>query len=186
MSLEPCNASIGKTVWDLPGQDAKSQVKTPLLGSGSGGRLQLLVEQSGKFIFDWSLAGQREGGRGHRIFLRISRLPGERIAARSARELDADNGQRRRIGGEAAVDGRRRWRIDLGGNSRFHLRLAAAGAAYVRPPSALLGESRVYDFSSRGVDLSPQWKLRVHDEPLVKIGVLLDPGLQLTTARSGR
>ena len=50
---------------------------------------------------------------------------------------------------------------------------------------ALLRESNVYEFSPRGLDLSAQWKIQAHDEPLEKIAVQLDPGLQLVTARLG-
>ena len=35
MSLEPCNAAISKTAWDLPGKDPKTELKKPLLGSGA-------------------------------------------------------------------------------------------------------------------------------------------------------
>ncbi len=35
------------------------------------------------------------------------------------------------------------------------------------------------------MDLSAQWKIQVHNEPLEKISVLLDPGVQLVTARLG-
>ena len=155
------------------------------MGSGAGGKTQVLVEQSGKLIFDWSLAGQRDAGEAIEFSCEFPACPASVLRLDLPENLTPTTDKGVVSGGEAAVEGRRRWRIDLGGNSRFHLRLAAAGAAYVRPPSALLGESRVYDFSPRGVDLSAQWKIRAHDEPLEKISVLLDPGLQLATAHLG-
>ncbi|MGA2799337.1 MAG: hypothetical protein ABSE63_17280, partial [Thermoguttaceae bacterium] len=185
MSLEPCNAAISKTVWDLPGQDAKTEAKKPVLGSGAGGKLQVLVEQSGKLGFDWSLAGQREAGEAIEFSCEFPACPASALRLDLPENLTPTTDKGVVSGGEAAVEGRRRWRIDLGGNSRFHLRLAVAGAVYARPPSALLGESRVYDFSPRGIDLSAQWKIRAHGEPLEKISVLLDPGLQLAAAHLG-
>jgi hypothetical protein len=185
LSLEPCNAAISKTAWLISGQDDKTETKNPLLGFGRDGRLQVLVEQSGKFSFDWSMSGRRDAG-GAMVFscefpacpvsvLRLD-LPGNLTPASDKGVVS---------GGKESVEGRRRWRIDLGGNCRFHLYIAAAGAANARPPLALLGESSVYEFSLRGIDLSAQWKIRTHDEPLEKIVVLLDPGLQLATALLG-
>ena len=49
----------------------------------------------------------------------------------------------------------------------------------------LLQESRTYDCSLRGVEFSALWTLEVHNEPLERIVVLLDPELQLVSARSG-
>ena len=40
-------------------------------------------------------------------------------------------------------------------------------------------------FHRAELDLSAQWKIQAHDEPLEKIIVLLDPGLQLATAHLG-
>ena len=79
----------------------------------------------------------------------------------------------------------RRWQIELGGSHRFRLRILPAGAAGHRPQLALLRESRTYDFSLRGVEVSAQWRLQVHNEPLQQVTVLLDPGLQLVSARCG-
>jgi hypothetical protein len=79
----------------------------------------------------------------------------------------------------------RRWRLELGGNHRFQLRLLQDDTADRRPQPALLRESRTCEISPHGVEVSAQWKVQVYNEPLSRITVLLDPGLQLVSARSG-
>ena len=110
-------------------------------------------------------------------------MPGKHIAALLAQNLTPTTDRGVVSSDESPSEGRRRWRIDLGGNSRFQLRLAPPGAA--NAPSALVSESRVYEFSPRRIDVLAQWKIRPHDEPLEKIAVLLDPGLQLAAAHLG-
>ena len=88
------------------------------------------------------------------------------------------------LGGEPAGAGVNRWRIELGGQNRFRLHLASAGVPH-RRQLVLLRESRTYDCSLRGVEVAAQWKLEIHNEPLERIVVLLDPELQLVSARYG-
>ncbi len=89
------------------------------------------------------------------------------------------------VGSEPAGEAARRWHIELGGRRRLRLRILPAGVASHRPQLALLRESRTYDFSLRGVEVSAQWRIQVHNEPLQQVTVLLDPGLQLISARYG-
>ena len=89
------------------------------------------------------------------------------------------------VGSEPAGQEMRRWRIELGGQQRFRIRILPDGVVGRRPQLALLRESRTYDFSLRGVEISAQWKLQAHNEPLSQITLMLDPGLQLASARCG-
>ena len=79
----------------------------------------------------------------------------------------------------------RRWHIELGGNHRFLVRILPAGSSGRRPQLALLRQSTTYDFSLRGLEVSAHWRLQVHNQPLHQVTVLLDPGLQLVSARYG-
>jgi hypothetical protein len=200
LSLEPCNAAICKTAWLLPDIDAKGEVEgkgdsrifdaqkmgqSPVMGFGPDGRLQVLVEQSGKLSFDWSLTGRRDAGGVIVFSCEFPTCPVNVLRLDLPENLTPASDKGVVSGDKESANGRRRWRIDLGGNCRFHLRIAASGAANARPPLALLGESSVYEFLPRGIDLSAQWKIQIHDEPLEKIVVLLDPGLQLATALLG-
>ncbi len=86
---------------------------------------------------------------------------------------------------EIAKTNLKRWRIELGGNSRFQLKLvsdALQGAEGIPP---LFNETRVYDLSPRGIDVSIQWKLRGRPESKPQIAVLLDRGLELVEASCG-
>ena len=209
LSLEPCNLAIEKTAWDttnnLPspagsgaGREGGAENNLPspsgrgaggegrvLFGLASDGKLEVLVERSGRLNFRWSLAGRRDSAD---VLSFTFELP-----SASANELliELPNGFTPEVdrglvtGNEPVGKQARRWRIELGGGHRFHVRLFPVGAASQRPQLALLRESRTYDVSLRGVEVSVRWKLQVHNEPLRRISVLLDPGLQLISARCG-
>ena len=77
-----------------------------------------------------------------------------------------------------------RWRIGLGGQNRFRL-LALASADAPHRRQLVLSQVRTYICSLRGVEVSALWTLDVHNEPLERMVLLLDPELQLVSARSG-
>jgi hypothetical protein len=76
------------------------------------------------------------------------------------------------------------WRVRWAGSPLLHLQLKEPPAADALP-AATLRESRVYECSSRGLNVSAQWRIQSATEPLTEIRVLLDPGLQLIAARYG-
>src|SRR5205814_9831542 len=49
----------------------------------------------------------------------------------------------------------------------------------------LLRQSVTYDFSPRGVDVVALLRMDVHGEPISRVSLRLDPGLQLVAARYG-
>ena len=89
------------------------------------------------------------------------------------------------MGNEAAGKDFRRWSFELGGHDRFQMRVAPPGTSHQRRQLASLQEQRTYDCSLRGVEVSVQWKLQSPNEPLQQITAILDPGLQLVSARLG-
>ncbi len=185
LTLEPISAAVHKTAWDLPGKEANAEIKKPLFGVDSSGKTRVLVEQSGRLIIDWSLAREHDSGEAMEYLCEFPACPVNVLRLDLPKDLTPTSDKGVISSEQSPADGRRLRRIDLGGNSRFHLRLAAAGAGNKQPPPALLSESRIYDFSPRGIELSVQWKIRAHGEPLEKIAVLLDPGLQLAAAHMG-
>jgi hypothetical protein len=82
-------------------------------------------------------------------------------------------------------EGRRRWRIDLGGQSRLTLRLRGAAAEAPARRLTILRQTRTYDFSPRGVELSAQLTLDVRREPLRNIALEADRELRLVSAKYG-
>ncbi|MDZ7619374.1 MAG: hypothetical protein U1E05_20430, partial [Patescibacteria group bacterium] len=82
-------------------------------------------------------------------------------------------------------DGTRRWRIELGNRFECELRITPLGEAAVRQGLTLLREQTSYDVSLHGIEVSSEWNLEIHHEPLSEIGLLVDRSLQLATAKLG-
>jgi hypothetical protein len=79
----------------------------------------------------------------------------------------------------------KRWRIELGGNNRFQLKLISNTPQGSTAAQPLFSETRMYDLSPRGVDVSAIWKIQNRPDSAQQITVLLDPGLELVAARCG-
>ena len=177
--LDPCNLAVTEAHW----ADAKS---TPAaLGLGSDGRLQVLVERSGPLRLEWSLAARRQAAEGMSYHFELPACPVNRLRLDLPEKLApvVDRGVAMDVG--PAEGGLRRWQIELGGNARVHLRLAPTGAVERRPRLVLLRQSTTYDFSPRGVEVSAQLKLDVHNEPLTEVALAIEPPLQLVSALIG-
>ena len=184
---------VGKTspmLSDLPPQPPPSPT-SPLsdsraaLGSGSDGRLGVFVDRSGRLVLDWSLAGHRDSSNVLAFSFEIPAAASNQLFVELPDTLAPKIDRGLLLGSEAAAEQSRRWRIELGGNSHLRLQVAAAGDSRPRRQLALLRESRTYDCSPRGLEVSAQWKLQVYHEPLDRATVLVDPELQLVSARLG-
>jgi hypothetical protein len=79
----------------------------------------------------------------------------------------------------------RRWSIELGGAGRVGLRIVPASSAETRRRLTLLRQSNTYELSPQALQLSAQWTLDVHDEPLGRLQLSLEPELRLVMARLG-
>ena len=179
LPLEPCNLAVGKAHWDDP-------AATPAAwGLGSDGKRQLLVERPGRLQIEWTLAPRRSTSETVNFLFELPPCPINRIDLDLPPKLTpvVDHGRVSDAG--PAADGLHRWRIDLGGHWRFRLRLTPGGAAEPRTRLVMLRQSTTYDFSLRGVELSAQWKLEAHNEPLAELPLVLEPGLQLVSAGLG-
>ena len=156
-----------------------------LLGLGADGKLQAIVDRSGRLRFDWSLAGHRDAADILGFLFEIPSAPANELSLELPEGFTPAVRRGVVVGSEPAGQQMRRWHIELGGHHRFLVRMLPAGSSGRRPQLALLRQATTYDFSLRGLEVSAQWRLQVHNQPLPQVTVLLDPGLQLVSARYG-
>ncbi|MBU4397744.1 MAG: hypothetical protein KKE86_00270, partial [Planctomycetes bacterium] len=180
LTLEPCNAALGEARW----RSAADATTAAVLGLTGEGKLAVLVEKSGRLEFDWSLAARRDSGDVSCFAFEMPPAAANRLFVELPKESAPSVDRGLITGSEPSGERSRRWRIELGRLGRFNLLVVPAGAEVGRP-LALLRESRTYDCSLRGLEVSAQWKLQAHNEPLERVTVLLDPGLRLVSARLG-
>ena len=189
LPFEPCNLAIDKPRWitsnGQPAEGKESADTQAVLGLAADGKMQLQVERSGELRFNWSLAGRRDAADIVSFSLDLPHCPSNQLILYLPDGVTLESESGLIVGSEPAEKGVRRWQIELGGSRRVRLRLLPAGMVSPRPPLRLLRESRVYDLSPRGVEVSAQWRVESHNEPLDRVTLLLDPGLQLATARYG-
>ena len=180
LPLEPCNLAITSATW-VSGKTGKAT-----LGQGPDGKLGVLVERSGNLRLTWSLAGKRTslGTTSFSIAVPTTPLgklvvdvPPKWIAAADTGLLDLAAG--------AGTDKRDRWRIALGGRTRFNLRILSEEAATERRQFTLLRQALTYQFLPQGLDVTAQLRLDIHSEPVDRLVVDLDPTLELVSARYG-
>ena len=203
LPLEPCNLALGPVTWDAEQPRRRQEPAGPGGGRRRGGRARCPIAGRRRRGGRRRRPAGRQGGSQRPVTLRLvlgrSSLSGRRRGVRRSRfprtaselwlELPkdltpaADRGLL--VASEPAGPAARRWHIELGGRRWLRLRILPAGMASHRPQLALLRESRTYDFSLRGVDVSAQWRIQVLNEPLQQVNVVLDPGLQLISARLG-
>lgn len=184
-SLTPCSLALGKAHW-MP-REAKSNGpgEPALLGSAADGRVLVRVERSGQLQIEWTLAGHRDATDVICFVLDLPRCAIQQLALDLPEGVSPTTDVGMVWGKEPAGERTVRWHIDLGGHQRVRLRLLQAGASSPRSLLALLRESSVYDLSIHGLEVSSQWRIQAHNEPLRQVTLLLDPGLQLATAYCG-
>jgi hypothetical protein len=215
LSLSPCTLAISKASWNSPPtsgdvpsvspdpppeaadprpetRDSAPRVpKSPnppagaALGSGDNGRLGILVERSGRLNLEWSAIGHRDLTDALSFSLDVPPAAANRLFLELPNGVTPTVDRGLVVGSKPSGQSTRRWRIETGGHNRLQLRVVSPDTTHPRRQLALLRESLTYDCSLRGIDVSAQWKLQVYNEPLQEITVLLDPGLQLVSARLG-
>ncbi|HLA85107.1 MAG TPA: hypothetical protein VJL29_09955, partial [Thermoguttaceae bacterium] len=158
--------------------------KTTTLGLGSRGELALLVEQSGRLRFDWTLSGRRGPGDERRFDLDLP------PSAQTVLVLELPDGVAATCDPGVCVEtssvaGRKTWRFELGGQRRVAVRLSRAVAAPTNGPPDVY-ETHVYRFAEEGVELKTDLRIEGAGRPLRRVHLLLDPELKLVTAQFGQ
>lgn len=178
LPLAPCNLALTPDGHGEPPEQA-------MLGLRPDGRLAMLVKQSGPVRLGWTLRGRRDASGAVEFDFQLPPstdnrfeldLPAQTMPVASAGLLSTVEG---------AAANRRRWLLELGGEHRFNLRIAPSDPASQGRRLALLRTATTYEFSSRGIDVSSQWKLDAQHDPLRQIEISLDSGLQLVSAFYG-
>ena len=176
LTLEPLRLAISQAAWE-PG-DKRGAV----LGRNSDGRVGVMVERSADLKLSWSLRGER-GPAGEMTFgLDLPVCPAGHLTIDLPAALvpSVDRGLVRQR--ERPDNATRRWSIDLGGSHHLQLRIVSSDVARPRKPLALVRQTTAYEFSPRGIDVSVQLRLDVHDAPLERLELQIDPRLQLVAA----
>ena len=179
LPLAPCGLAVHNPRW------AGAEEQAATLGLAEDGKLEVLVEREGRLQLDWSLRGRRDPAGVVRFELALPRCPINHFSLDVPEGLTpvAEHGVVLPAGRPEA--GLRRWQIELGGHHRTALRLVPAEVPESYRRLILLRQSLAYDFTLYGVEVSARLQLDVHNEPLERAVLLLDPELQLVTARLG-
>lgn len=155
------------------------------LGLGTDDRLGVLVERSGQLCLDWSLVGRSDASGTLSYAFALPPCPTNSLVLDLPATMTPTVDRGELIEERPKDEGLRRWRIELGGHHRFILRVAPSDAAAGTSQLAIARESVTYDFSLPGVSVNAKVALEVHDQPLQKVALVLDPGLRLVTVRCG-
>ena len=158
------------------------------LGTAPGGCV-LLVEREGTLEFDWSLAGRADPRGTAHFTIELPACPANRLVLDLPEPLapTVDVGLVRletAAQGEAPPPGLRRWRIELGGNSRCALSVATPGES---APArwTVLKQSTVYDLTPRGVEVVAEYSLQSGQPGAGSLRMRVEPPLQLVSVMLG-
>lgn len=178
LPLSGTNLALAQPGWIAPRPGPAA------IGLGPGSAAALVVEGPGKLGLRWSLRGVADEDGSIQFQLQLPPCPASRLILDlpDAALCTPDRGVLSRAGKAAA--GRALWRVELGGQVRTRLSISPAGGS--RPASRVqVRQTSVYDFSLHGVDLGVQIGLEIPSQPLRKLVVAMDPGLELVSARHG-
>jgi hypothetical protein len=178
LTLAGINLAMAQPAWITP------QAGPAALGLAPGRAAALLVEKPGKLGFRWSLRGTADEEGAIQFQVQLPPCPANRLILDLPDNVACapDRGLLSRA--EPSGAGRVKWRVELGGQVRVRLSIAPP----VGPRAASRVQARqttVYDFSLHGVDVGVQLALEIPSQPLKKLTVALDPGLELVAARYG-
>lgn len=154
-----------------------------LIGSGPDGTLLLLVDRPGKLVASWTLRGQAEGEGAVSFPIALAKSAVSSLALELPLPLAPafSAGVSREV--PPVAEGWRRWRVDLGGTRSLRVLVAGSQTRPQQRRLTLVEEQTTYDLSPRGADVLVQFKLDVHHEPLQRLTLTLDPGVELVSVR---
>jgi len=185
LPLSPCVLAVYEAVWNEDGETSPAK-----LGLDADGQLQVVAPKSSHLEFGWSLRGRGNNDGSVDFQIELPRCSNNRL------DLDLPEGMTpisdagivtkgEAIAGQSSEEKSRRWTIQLGGNHRFRMQVAPAGAQTQRRQFAALRQATVYDFSLTGLEVSTRFNLEVHSGSLSQVTVDIDPRLRIIGAFYG-
>lgn len=177
--LAPFGLAVERAAWELAPQ-------TPaIVGTGADGVVKALAEQSDSLLFDWSSRGDEVEAGALRFAFDVPLC--ERTTIVLDLPVDYAPSVRRGIveSTPEAIDGARRWQIQLGGQTRFDCTLVhvdAQGAAQRKPT---VRESTTYSLSPGGLGIVVEWTIDAPPGTISQFEAELDPGLRVVSVRAG-
>jgi len=175
--LAPCGIAIGEAAW------LGEHPQPATLAVNEDGQVGVRSPRDGKLQLKWSLRGQRGTWRDIEFHFELPACPSSHMAIVLPKGLAPLVDRAVVLKDGPATDGAERWRIELGGQHRFSMRLIPSEDLAGDRKHNVLRQALTYEFSLRGVDVSAQWTLDVPAAPLRQLAVDLDPALQLVAAR---
>jgi len=199
LPLNPFGFALRRAWWRSA---TEPDVRKPVeLGAGENGELGLVVVENGELEFEWSLRGERDATGCVSFTLKFPRCADSELLLTAPRGMVATMSEGLVLPDQPAPPpamgalpiapqpaqpvAKDTYRILLGGKDSATLRVTPQAANAAAQPKATLRENVVYDISPRGVDVTATWKLDVQGPALRLLRVVLDPGLQLVSARLG-
>jgi len=179
LSLQPCRLAVANPLWQ------STEPMPAVMGLGADGTLGVRVEQSASLAFDWTFRGHRNGTPVTEFPLEFPACPSTRLVLDLPDDLvpEVDGALVSPIGD--AVEGRRQWRIEVGGHHRFLLRIAPVESPSPAQSRVSVRQSTRYHLKKEGLEVQTRLELDVAGDPLSRLTVRLDPGLQLVDVRLG-
>lgn len=170
--------ALSQPAWKTP------RAAPAILGLAPASAAALLVERSGTLAVHWSLRGRADDDGSILFPLQLPPCAVNRLVLDlpDTATCTPDHGILTRSG--KAGPGWTRWQIDLGGQSRVRLAISPTGVP-ATSNRIEVRQTSVYDFSPHGVDVAVQLGMEIPAQPLKRLVVTLDPGLELLSARHG-
>ena len=210
LALDPCRLVIESVQWlaaEAPAAPPARPVATTatvpqppaaILGVGADGKLALRVAGPGTLRFHWALHGSRETAGTLVLPLQLPPSPSIQLRLQLPADLvpsveqgfvslldpaSGPTGQKPTAAQSKADAASRQWRLDLGGQNQFVLRLARSEMVREHRPLTLVRQTLAYDVSARGLQLSADLNLDILGDPIRRLTLLVDEPLELVTAR---
>jgi len=190
--LEPCNLAIGEPVWhpvgaDDSADDTTSPAHEVKVGLDDAGKTVAVVDTFGILQFSWSLRGRRESS-GRLVFdVRLPPSPVNQLELAIPHGLKPTfpNGFVSKVVDSESDGTHDKWSIKFRGDSSGSLYIAPEDAMQKMQQLVLLRQHATYRFSTKGIDVSVDLHLDIHNEALGQLSILLDQPLQLVDAVCG-
>ena len=176
----PCGLAVAEALW------AGTPPKPASLGMQTDGQMALHTPESGQLLLKWALRGRREGSGVLGFFLELPLCPANTLSIDIPSDLipvvEGAIVSRQDVPGQKSPQATAQWNIELGGRSRWGLRLVPSENLDPKRNRNTCRQSMVYRFSPQGLDLAVSLTLDVPKTPMKRVAMELDPGLKLTGA----